>query len=103
MGSPGIGEDEGTEYNDGQEGFGENGDKAWGDEPGEIIQGVQGFGARWDWVVVLQVKGRGKGVVGRAERVIRQWVCSSFFFPIDVPDRSLARSLALEIQAVKFS
>lgn len=31
-------------------------------------------GATWDWVIVAQVKGRGKGVVARAERMIRLWV-----------------------------
>lgn len=36
--------------------------------------GVGGTGARWEWVVVGVVKGRGKGVVGRAERAVRIWV-----------------------------
>ena len=31
-------------------------------------------GANWDWIVVAVVKGRGKGVVGRAERALRTWV-----------------------------
>ncbi|KAI9634538.1 uncharacterized protein MKK02DRAFT_38067 [Dioszegia hungarica] len=35
--------------------------------------GVGGIGARWEWVVVAVVRGRGKGVVGRAERAVRLW------------------------------
>lgn len=34
-------------------------------------------GATWEWVVVAQVRGRGKGVVARAERMIRLWVSRS--------------------------
>ncbi len=46
----------------------------WSVGPGELIRGEGEVGARWEWVVVLQVKGTGKGVVGRAERAIRHWV-----------------------------
>jgi hypothetical protein len=31
-------------------------------------------GGRWEWVVSAEVKGVGKGVVGRADRYIRLWV-----------------------------
>lgn len=33
---------------------------------------------RWDWIVVAQVRGRGKGVIGRAERSLRGWVSGPF-------------------------
>lgn len=46
----------------------------WSVGPGELIRGETEAGARWEWVVVLEVKGTGKGVVGRAERAIRLWV-----------------------------
>lgn len=36
--------------------------------------GVGGIGASWEWVIVAVVRGRGKGVVGRAERAVRVWV-----------------------------
>jgi hypothetical protein len=36
--------------------------------------GDSGFEARWEWVGVCEVKGRGKGVVARAERSLRTWV-----------------------------
>lgn len=32
-------------------------------------------GTGWEWVVVCQVKGRGRGVINRAEKEIRKWVC----------------------------
>ena len=31
-------------------------------------------GTGWEWVVVCQVKGRGRGVINRAEKEIRKWV-----------------------------
>jgi len=43
---------------------------------GEVIkvEGVDIAAPVWSWVVVAVVKGRGKGVVGRAERALRVWV-----------------------------
>lgn len=42
---------------------------------GELVDVPGGnVGARWDWIVVGTVKGRGKGIVGRAERALRLWV-----------------------------
>ncbi|CAD6573728.1 MAG: hypothetical protein TREMPRED_000896 [Tremellales sp. Tagirdzhanova-0007] len=46
----------------------------WTVGPGELIRGESEIGARWEWVVVIQVRGTGKGVVGRAERAIRLWL-----------------------------
>ncbi|RSH92697.1 hypothetical protein EHS25_008142 [Saitozyma podzolica] len=40
----------------------------------EVIVGDSGFEARWEWVGVCEVKGRGKGVVARAERSLRTWL-----------------------------
>lgn len=42
---------------------------------GELIGNTGG--ARWDWIIVAQVRGRGKGVIGRAERSLRKWVSLS--------------------------
>jgi hypothetical protein len=44
------------------------------DDSREAITGERGFEARWEWVGVCEVKGRGKGVVARAERSLRTWV-----------------------------
>lgn len=44
------------------------------DDSREVIVGDRGFEARWEWVGVCEVKGRGKGVVARAERSLRTWV-----------------------------
>jgi len=43
---------------------------------GEVIKvdGVDIAAPVWEWIVVAVVKGRGKGVVGRAERALRIWV-----------------------------
>ena len=43
---------------------------------GEVIkvEGVDVGAPVWKWIVVCVVKGRGKGVVGRAERALRVWV-----------------------------
>ena len=46
--------------------------------PGDLIKGGMEAGARWEWVVVVQVRGIGKGVVGRAERAVRLWVSKPF-------------------------
>lgn len=42
----------------------------------ELITTPEQVGSWVDWVVVVTVKGVGKNVIGRAERVIRLWVCS---------------------------
>jgi len=44
---------------------------------GEVIRGSSGVGGRWEWLVVLEVKGTGKGIMGRAERMLRLWASSS--------------------------
>ncbi|GFZ43284.1 hypothetical protein JCM24511_01003 [Saitozyma sp. JCM 24511] len=44
------------------------------DDSREVIVGDRGFEARWEWVGVCEVKGRGKGVVARAERSLRTWL-----------------------------
>lgn len=41
----------------------------------ESLLGETG-GTGWTWVVVAQVRGRGRGVVNRAEKEIRKWVSS---------------------------
>ncbi len=41
-------------------------------EEGEEIE--SGARAVWEWVVCATVRGRGRGVVGRAERELRVWV-----------------------------
>lgn len=50
-------------------------------------------GTSWQWVVVCQVRGRGRGVVNRAEKEIRKWVsvlsegtCSGVFLRKDRAD-----------------
>lgn len=42
---------------------------------GDLIQGLEGSGPAWEWVGVVQVRGRGRGVVRRADGVVRRWVC----------------------------
>ena len=42
---------------------------------GDMIQGLEGSGPAWEWVGVVQVRGRGRGVVRRADGVVRRWVC----------------------------
>lgn len=51
----------------------ERGRAGGGEERGEeeLSSGAQ---PTWEWVVCATVKGRGKGVVGRAERELRVWV-----------------------------
>ncbi|KAK8865692.1 hypothetical protein IAR55_000837 [Kwoniella newhampshirensis] len=41
---------------------------------GEMIESEGGTGGNWEWVVVGQVKGRGRGVVARADGMIRRWL-----------------------------
>jgi len=43
---------------------------------GEIIkvEGADGVGPKWEWIVTGVVRGKGKGIVGRAERALRLWV-----------------------------
>ena len=49
-------------------------------EEGEVIKGSkEGARPNWDWIVVMVVKGHGKGVIRRAERAIRLWVGWSSF------------------------
>jgi hypothetical protein len=45
-----------------------------GDGEGVALLGESG-GTNWEWVVTCQVKGRGRGVLNRAEKEIRKWVC----------------------------
>lgn len=45
---------------------------------GEGDVDVSGAEPSWEWVVVGVVRGRGKGVVARAERALRVWVCRFF-------------------------
>lgn len=54
-------------------------DGAKGMEGMEGMEDVSGAEPSWEWVVMGVVKGRGKGVVARAERALRVWV--SFSFP----------------------
>lgn len=49
-------------------------------------------GTGWEWVVVCQVKGRGRGVINRAEKEIRKWVCPSIHI-ISNPKPSAAVAL----------
>lgn len=52
-----------------------------GDGEGVALLGESG-GTNWEWVVTCQVKGRGRGVLNRAEKEIRKWVCLLFLpFP----------------------
>jgi len=48
-----------------------------GQGEGVALLGESG-GTNWEWVVTCQVKGRGRGVLNRAEKEIRKWVCLSF-------------------------
>ena len=48
-----------------------------GQGEGVALLGESG-GTNWEWVVTCQVKGRGRGVLNRAEKEIRKWVCPSF-------------------------
>ncbi|WWD18129.1 hypothetical protein CI109_102578 [Kwoniella shandongensis] len=41
---------------------------------GEVIRTPDEVGGNWEWVVVVQVKGRGRGVVARADGMIRRWL-----------------------------
>lgn len=42
---------------------------------GDVVDVFDGsVEAQWKWVVVAMAKGRGKGIVGRAERALRIWV-----------------------------
>ncbi|OXG21086.1 hypothetical protein C366_01639 [Cryptococcus neoformans Tu401-1] len=41
---------------------------------GDMIQGLEGSGPAWEWVGVVQVRGRGRGVVRRADGVVRRWL-----------------------------
>jgi hypothetical protein len=43
----------------------------------EALLGESG-GTGWEWVVVCQVRGRGRGVINRAEKEIRKWVSPTF-------------------------
>jgi hypothetical protein len=45
-----------------------------GQGEGVALLGESG-GTNWEWVVTCQVKGRGRGVLNRAEKEIRKWVC----------------------------
>jgi hypothetical protein len=42
-------------------------------EDNEALLGESG-GTNWEWIVTCQVKGRGRGVLNRAEKEIRKWV-----------------------------
>jgi hypothetical protein len=46
-----------------------------GDEEGYSALLGESGGTNWEWVVTCQVKGRGRGVLNRAEKEIRKWVC----------------------------
>ncbi|WVQ85599.1 hypothetical protein IAT38_007765 [Cryptococcus sp. DSM 104549] len=56
-------------------------------ESGEVFEGARGetFGPAWEWVGVVQVKGRGRGVVGRADGVIRRWLLQNPLSPTVEP------------------
>ncbi|WVQ71218.1 hypothetical protein IAR50_000743 [Cryptococcus sp. DSM 104548] len=43
-------------------------------EDGDLIDAEEGSGPAWEWVGVVQVKGRGRGVVRRADGVVRRWL-----------------------------
>ena len=45
-----------------------------GEGEGGALLGESG-GTNWEWVVSCQVRGRGRGVLNRAEKEIRKWVC----------------------------
>jgi len=49
-----------------------------GQGEGVALLGESG-GTNWEWVVTCQVKGRGRGVLNRAEKEIRKWVCPCSF------------------------
>jgi hypothetical protein len=49
-----------------------------GQSEGVALLGESG-GTKWEWVVTCQVKGRGRGVLNRAEKEIRKWVCPYSF------------------------
>ena len=42
-------------------------------EENEALLGESG-GTNWEWIVICQVRGRGRGVLNRAEKEIRKWV-----------------------------
>jgi hypothetical protein len=57
-----------------------------GQGEGVALLGESG-GTNWEWVVTCQVKGRGRGVLNRAEKEIRKWVGHS-------PPKILLQALA---------
>ncbi|ALO60493.1 hypothetical protein CNC05345 [Cryptococcus deneoformans JEC21] len=48
---------------------------------GDMIQGLEGSGPAWEWVGVVQVRGRGRGVVRRADGVVRRWLLKNPLSP----------------------
>ncbi|WRT65899.1 uncharacterized protein IL334_002850 [Kwoniella shivajii] len=49
---------------------------------GELVKGEDGLrGGYYDWVIVAQVKGRGRGIVARGDGVLRRWLLKNPLHP----------------------
>jgi len=63
-----------------------------GEGEGGALLGESG-GTNWEWVVSCQVRGRGRGVLNRAEKEIRKWVCClSVFITLTLLSRYKGKS-----------
>ncbi|WVN85457.1 uncharacterized protein L203_100603 [Cryptococcus depauperatus CBS 7841] len=63
--------------------FSAKGDRMIGNllEEGEVIKGEDAVSPAWEWVGVVQVRGRGRGIVNRADGVIRRWLLKNPLSP----------------------
>ncbi|WVQ65128.1 uncharacterized protein L199_003300 [Kwoniella botswanensis] len=48
---------------------------------GDLVKGEEGSGGWYDWVITVQVKGRGRGVVSRGDGVLRRWLLKNPLHP----------------------
>ncbi|EIW72877.1 hypothetical protein TREMEDRAFT_59040 [Tremella mesenterica DSM 1558] len=65
------------------------------DEFGDVIDPPKGkTGPRWDWILLATVRGRGSGVVPRAEREVRVWLRDDPLSPERLTPRRVPREEA---------
>ncbi|WVO15437.1 hypothetical protein L204_103095 [Cryptococcus depauperatus] len=54
----------------------------------EVLKGEDAVSPAWEWVGVVRVRGRGRGIVNQADGVIRRWVCLKLIDMIIYEDQS---------------